>query len=677
MKPEIKPNSLWKSLSCWLKAYQVLVLLLGGLLIGLVFVFTVPPWMHYDEPGHFEYAWLIANRPGLPVRGDYDQAMRRQVAASIVEQDIEAYAGMVSDPLQIDAEIDIWLAQVEDHPPTYYLLAALPLMIFRHTDITFQLYLVRLVSLTLFLLTIWAAYKACLELFGTKHPLTWLVPFFLLTLPAFVDIMTAANNDVAANLAFTLFIWASVLAIKKGLADFRLPALIGAVFLCLFTKSTAWLAVPLSLLVVLLALLRGHKRQKVAWLALVGSLVIAGLLAVSWRETAPAYYYGLTSASTPSRVAVADAPVGENAIVQGSRVGSFYHHLSAQKRTKLAGEVATLGAWIWADQPTTISFPSIRESQIWIPMLTASPTVTRERIPFPSLVDRQTSPPVTILFSPALPIQLTTTPQFFAFNTSMPPLGGNVSWVHFPSSADEDNRVYWDGLVLVPGDFTGAEPPQFDDSTASSGTWSGQSFNNLIRNASGESAWPVFAPWLRSVVDIPNRIVPSASLILSFLDYDATAAYFQLAGERILRTFWAVFGWANVPLHGQKPYRFFLFLTVFYLIGILIAGARKAWGFSTQILLLMVGAVFFQFLIVVFRGIGSWFWLTYIPVGRYLYPVILPLGILLMAGVDQWISILHRLTRVSRQVFYLAFSAFLMGILLWSVLSLRHFFTSI
>ncbi len=69
-----------------IKEHQVLALmLLLASLIGIAFVFIVPPWQHYDEPTQFEYAWLIANRPGLPGVGESDQALRRDIAASMIE----------------------------------------------------------------------------------------------------------------------------------------------------------------------------------------------------------------------------------------------------------------------------------------------------------------------------------------------------------------------------------------------------------------------------------------------------------------------------------------------------------------------------------------------------------------------------------------------------------------
>ena len=654
---------------------KIRVILTFGLVIGLLFVFLTPPWMHYDEPGHFEYAWLIANKPGLPVRGEYDQAMRREVAASIVEVDIEGYTNMSTDPLQVDQPIDIFLPQVENHPPTYYLLASLPLRLFRHSEITFQLYLVRLVSLGMFLFMVWVAYRICLELFGEHSPITWMTPFFLVTLPSFVDIMTAANNDAAANLAFSLFLWASLLVIKKGPADLRLGALVGSVVLCLFTKSTAILAVPLSLFVLLLALFRGKKWAKWGWMGTLTMLLLMGMLLISWDKRSPAFYYGRDIDSSPLTVTTDSAPLGEAVITQEGGGRQFYHLLSSDVRENLAGQQVTLGAWIWADFPTSIRFGGIQEGEVWIPPLSVNSVPSRPRIKLPWVSKKQITEPRTIPFS-AESIALTNTPQFYAFSLEMPEVGGNMSWAYFPTGGDAVNKVYWDGIVLAAGDFDGDTPPEFDDDQGVGGIWNGVRFTNLIRNASGEDLWPVFAGWVKKVVDIPNRIVPSVSLILSPLDFKATSVYYQISMERIFRTFWGVFGWANVALHGQKPYRFFFILTFIYSLGILAALVRGAFKRKHGAFFFLGLAAVAQIVIVLYRGVGSWFSEVYIPVGRYIYPVIIPLGIFISVGVDHLIGFTHKTTHTLKHILYGVYVGVQLGIILWAIISIRIFYSS-
>ena len=662
--------SFWQRIMNFFKQFQVWVLLILALIVGLIFVFAVPPWMHYDEPGHFEYAWLIANRPGFPERGDFDQDMRRQISASALEVDIEGYSGMLTDPLIVDQPIDIWLPQVEDHYPTYYFLAGLPLRLVPHSDIVFQLYLVRLVSLGMFLVLVWVGYRTVLELFDTGHPLTWMVPLFLITLPSLVDIMTAANNDVAAALAFTLFVWAGVALIKRGYSLFRVLALLAAVVACVFTKSTALMAVPLTPLVLLLALFRGKKFEKLAWLAVVISMVIGGALIISWRESAPAFFYSVGEATNPSREISAQAQIGEAVIVENGR---FFHLLTDDVRDQLAGQTATFGAWIWADAETSIRPPGIREESVALPALATSPAPSWDRVRFPGVRERRPLPPTTISFTDDT-LELTTTPQYFAFSLDTPPLGGDMSWIYFEPSRDVNTQVYWDGIVLVAGDFSDAGVPTFDDERAQSGTWGGMRFTNLVRNGSAEAGWPVFSGWISDVVDLPNRLIPSISLVLSVFDYPASFPYYFNSVSRIFRTFWAVFGWANVALFGQKPYRIFFILTVIYLAGIMIGLIRKKLNLLPQVLAFLGIAVVLQIAVTFFRGLGSWFWLTYIPVGRYIFPAILPVCILLMSGADQLIQLAHKTSRINKKYLYGTFTLLLISIMVWSIFSMWMFY---
>src|SRR5215211_1274006 len=64
---------------------RLTLVLLIALCQGLLYLCLQPPWQHYDEPTHFEYAWLIAHQPGLPQPETVDQALRRDLAASMIQ----------------------------------------------------------------------------------------------------------------------------------------------------------------------------------------------------------------------------------------------------------------------------------------------------------------------------------------------------------------------------------------------------------------------------------------------------------------------------------------------------------------------------------------------------------------------------------------------------------------
>ena len=147
---------------------KIHIILIIGLIHGLIYIFIVPPWQHYDEPGHFEYAWLVANRLKLPQVGDYDQNMRLAVGKSLIDSSFFAPG---TEPNLDDPSKPVWIgiSQLID-PPMYYILEAIPLYIFKGTVIDFQLYVGRIVSLLFLLLTIYSAFKLTQELTPHRPP---------------------------------------------------------------------------------------------------------------------------------------------------------------------------------------------------------------------------------------------------------------------------------------------------------------------------------------------------------------------------------------------------------------------------------------------------------------------------------------------------------------------------
>ena len=84
-------NSAYQGLKTWLRStlrnwrprHTLISILLLGLLQSIFFAVVIPPWWHYDEPGHFEYVWLAANLPAWRQAGQYNQAMRLEMANSL------------------------------------------------------------------------------------------------------------------------------------------------------------------------------------------------------------------------------------------------------------------------------------------------------------------------------------------------------------------------------------------------------------------------------------------------------------------------------------------------------------------------------------------------------------------------------------------------------------------
>lgn len=583
------------------------LILAAGLLHGLLFVFLVPPWQHYDEPGHFEYAWLIANRPGLPELGDHDPAMRRDVAASMVEHGF--FDGLGQPPSPLTAPAWIGISQLAD-PPVYYWLAALPLRLVRTSDITFQLYLARLVSLSLYLLSLAAAYGCMAELTPVGHPLRWLTPAALVLLPGYTDAMSAVNNDVGAAAFMALFLWGSLRLIRRGF-DWRVGILVVVLAgVCLGTKNTAAPALVLLLPLMLLAVLHGERR-KLAWgMALV---LLAGVLLWVLRPDAAASWYRRANSQPVQRVVAAEAPLGEHALrlslpASWSSMPQVVQPVAGKHIASLRGQAVTLGAWMWASRPLQVQTPALLdENRAWF-----------DTVP------------------------ISTEPAFFAFTVQVPEQAERL-WIELRSPMDDGGgavQIWMDGLVLVPGEWNAAAAPLFTDDQADQGQWQGTAFLNLARNASFETLWlqgrPTLDDWLAR--STPFQISDG---LASLSDLPVTRWYYQSALENLLRTFWGKFGWGHVALLGAKPYLFLGAVLAVGLIGAALTLWQRRRSLDWHTLIWLALALALVWGAALWRGVVSLTGTIFIPGARYAFPMIIPLVLLLVQGWRKGLSLVR------------------------------------
>jgi hypothetical protein len=159
----------------FIKKYPLRAILILGFIHGLIYVFVIPPWWHHEEPGHFEYVWLVANRNHWPQMQEYDNNLRKQIAESMFASGHENLFN-VSPKSLADDPINIGGIPV-GRKPVYYWLASWPLKLVREQPILVQLYVVRLTSFVLFLLSLWLAWLVMEELTKKGNPIQWMVPF--------------------------------------------------------------------------------------------------------------------------------------------------------------------------------------------------------------------------------------------------------------------------------------------------------------------------------------------------------------------------------------------------------------------------------------------------------------------------------------------------------------------
>ncbi len=612
------------------------LVLAAGLLHGLLFVFLVPPWQHYDEPGRFEYAWLIANRPGLPEVGDYDAAMRRDVAASMVEHGFFAGLGQPPSPLATPAWIGI--SQLDD-PPVYYWLAALPLRLVPTSDVTLQLYLARLVSLSLYLVSLAAAYGCITELTRPGHPLRWLVPLALALLPGYTDLMTSVNNDVGAAAFGSLFLWCGLRLVRRGF-DIRMGLLaVVLAGMCVGTKNTAAPAALLLIPALLLAFLRG-KQFRFAW-GISLALLVAGMV---WtlRLDGAASWYRRAESQPVQCVTAAEAPLGRHALRLSlphswQALVQVMQPVAGTEMPALRGQVVTLGAWMWASRPLEMQTPVLSDgTQSWFDT-----------------------------------IQIGTQPAFFAFSASVPEDATRL-WIELRSPVDDGSgavQVWVDGVVLARGDWAGAPAPVFSAARAEQGEWQGAAFVNLARNASFESLW-LQGSWAVDGLLAQAGSLPITEGMASLSDLPVARWYYQTSLENLLRTFWGRFGWGHVALLGPKPYRFLGVVAAVGGLGALLTlwqqRRRLDWnalGWLGAALALVWGAA-------LWRGAGSLTGLIFIPGARYAILVIVPTVLLLVQG---WRKVCS-LARLPGWVASLGMVIFFLGLDVWAWASIAGYY---
>ena len=615
--------------------------LLLGLIHGLIYIFMVPPWQHYDEPGHFEYAWLVANRGHIPTAGEYDQAMRREVAASMVEHNF--FNGMNTRPNLLSPVEPVWIGigQTGDQP-LYYLLAALPLRIIRYTDITLQLYCARLVSLLLYLISLAAAYGIAIELTLPGHALRWMLPVSIALLPGFTDLMTAVNNDAGAVASFSLFLWVAIATIRRGLSWVRFLGLALTVAACLLTKNTVFIALPLAGLALLFSVLHGSRRR-IAW-ALFGLAVVAAfLIMMRWGDAA--FWLRVVPQAAPTRLSTKIAPLGSHAFqllaTPEAPNPQIIQLLSEQENERLRGRTVTLGAWIWAN----------RDASVMAPFLISA--------------DQGHSQVVQVGQKPVF--------YAFTFNIGKDERKLYVALAPFYQDQGQAVTVFYDGVVLEEGEWPLNQPPDFTDIRGRNGTWGGQPFTNQVQNASAEAAWPGLRPgadrWLAKIFPLQ----PSLALG-SLLDPSPAWWYFRGTAKFLFETFWGRFGWGHVRLIGRPAYYLLAAATGLGLIGAGICLIRRRRRLPWDALALLGIVLVLAWGSAILRGINSLIGTVFIPSARYAYAVIIPTMLLLDGGWLELARLGETHLRIPGRFFIGIFILFFIGLDLLSIASIIRFY---
>ncbi len=614
----------------------LLLILVLTLVRGIVYLAIFPPWQHYDEPTHFEYVRLIAERGRLPQPDEYDLAMRQEIASSM--QAAGFWKGLRTPTIDFWSEDPPAIGVSElQHPPLYYALLALPQRFVAHQSVETQLYVARFSSLLLNLLVVVSAYGLTAEALPQRRWLPLAVAAFIALLPPFTDLMSAVNNDAGAAAASTLLMWAALRLIRRGPSLKRVGSVLLLAAICVVTKTTAGgVAV-----VVLLTVAAGYVRRRHRWwLCGAVALSIPALLVAGFRWGGhAAHWYNTEPAAADSRVAI-QTPLGQFAFVLSAEGDehprTIFQELSRKEGQRLREHSVTLGAWVRAPEGgggfVTLGLDEGSNSQ------------------HQQLV-------------------ATSDWQFHAFHSTIGKNAPDVAVsVAIPKRKGAAKQVFVDGVVLVDEAAPLDLVPQFQTGEATKGRWGENAITNLLRNGSAERAWPSPRPWLGN---LSLYRYPLTHVFHSVWEWSRTAWVYGLELSILHKSFWGGFGWNHLIL----PDGYFFLLGALGLAGVVGVGVHlvrqsregqgrkpwqwRAWGLLGITLLASWGGAILRIHPVFITEHLYW------PVARYGTVAIAPTALILCLGLTEILP--HRVERAAAWLGVLGLLA-LEAIAMWSVI---------
>lgn len=625
------------------KLFQFRWVLILGLIHGFLYVFLMPPWQHYDEPNHFEVAWLVSQGVKYPTNADSQPEFVRELMQSMVDHDfykeLDYFPNLTVENLKLG-----FYSQFGD-PRLYYWLSGAILSFFPNQDVTTQLYIGRLFSLTLYLFTIFAAWKVTRVITPPGHPIRIAVPYFLVFVPGFVDLMTAFNNEVLAVALASMVLWGFVHILHNGVRFWNTVLTGFGIFLAFLTRGTLYHLFPIFVIVVLIGIYSKTRVTRRIWIGvLIISIVSVGVVftfgdAAHWLRGID--QRKLTRVETPA------SPVGDYAFQfdpYAETTPKWIEPLSQgfpiQISDDIKGETIYVGAWIWADNPQELKTPIIRQGyREWY-----------------------------------RGVMVGKNPKFFSFKLKVKDEPERV-WIAIDPFSDQPigGTIYYDGIVVTDqeiGDIT--QEPIFDDKSGESGSWDGTPFQNIARNPSAERGWMTVSPIFD---DLGSRVLPDdarPSFILGVVEDFGNFRWFITGTvHRLIRTFWAKFGWAHINLIGHKPYRIFGVLTLLGLVGAaaaLIQDVKKFPKNSVLIFSLILIGLWVPNLCRGFVLLASN--VMYYPVSRYNYPSMIAVAYFLTTG---WIFLLDSISIPKNVQAWLYFTIFV-AVDIWSVVSILLYY---
>ena len=574
---------------------------------GLLYSSIVPPWQSPDEHAHFEYAALLGQLKRVPSLDDVSPSLQKEIVQSMFKYDF--WRLIKRRPVESPPEgflpqqgvtrvpstnvVDnrfLYYPQIEEDPPLYYIAPAIVYAACPRLDVALQLYVMRLSTVTMLVGLASAVTWSSRRLFPEDLLLAAAAPTLIAFHPMLTHIGSVLNNDILAAGIATLVLGVLVDSFHYGLGWRRAVILATLTILGMLTKiSTLWIA-PVLGSTALVLLCRRYRWIKLAMLIAAAGLV--GLTSVLFIPSQQARHWRSSSHTMGATVTGGVSIEGAYALrVKGgiNEEGVLEQQLLLQTVLDLRGQSVTLWAKARADSG---------QCQGKIAMSDVDSTL--------SVIEEFTAGP---------------------------------EWhdvvLHF--SVPEDARRIRVQLTAEPGSVM-----YFDDVTLRVSSTAIDEPMIQVHNGSGE--------YRRTVGEIAlvklGEGLGRGGVIRRFFEFGPENLQRLLADPSPLRlgfqSFWGNFGAAlAVPLP-RSTYTSLAIACGLSLFGCgvyscrIAAGRRALHSWQKDALTLLSGALLLVLLEVfapLFALYGYWS-----PQGRYLFPAIWPIGVILTLGWSQLAS---------------------------------------
>lgn len=266
----------------------------------------MPPFLAPDENSHFGYAQTLAESFELPGKANRDLFSTEQELAHDRSNSEQTAAVLQTKPEWSKLAFTRWRqeeAQLTDsdrtdgggpnpassNPPLYYLYEAPAYRAASGGNIFDRLYLMRLWSALLVLVTASAAWLLAGELFQRKRPLQLVAAAVAGLQPMVTFLSASVTPDGLLFALWSVALWLGVRILKRGLSFVDGTALFAVVGLAIATKATSYALLPAALLVLAVGAfrLRGTGNRRIALIAST-ALVALALPVGGWLATAAA-----------------------------------------------------------------------------------------------------------------------------------------------------------------------------------------------------------------------------------------------------------------------------------------------------------------------------------------------------------------------------------------------------